>query len=143
MTLNFLGNFIIIPPENNLKHRTLAVVATLMGILIQIHIWPLILYMLHNKPQGNFSKLPASNCTNCGKTMNASLSAQQSRAPQSGDIAICSGCASINVYSDDLMLRAPTMKELYEMSHDNSVKEAQEFVRTMNSKENKDDISSD
>ena len=49
------------------------------------------------------TKMPESNCTNCGKKLDGALGPG---TPQPGDLTVCADCSEVLAFNDDLTLRA-------------------------------------
>lgn len=59
--------------------------------------------------------LPDTKCFKCGWEMNAASSVGQDAVPSSGDVSLCIECGAINIFADDMTLRAPTDTEALEV----------------------------
>jgi hypothetical protein len=58
-----------------------------------------------------------SVCISCGKKLNAATSIDaNNRPPDIGDFTICFYCGHIMVFGDELILRDPTVTEMWEIA---------------------------
>lgn len=63
--------------------------------------------------------MPDGTCCECGHSVNGADG--QARGPTPGDWAVCIRCAALNVFADDLSLRAPTGFERLDAAADPDV----------------------
>ncbi len=69
-------------------------------------------------------------CPKCGYSMDKVLSdAARERKPQPGDMALCSKCAAILAFTDDLGLRCANAQELDDLNFDVTIIAAQMEIR--------------
>jgi hypothetical protein len=73
---------------------------------------------------------PSSACCECGKRLNG---AAGPREPRPGDLLLCIGCGSLNVFGEDLRLRRPTDDEMFEAARTSSVQEVRRIILAMQS----------
>ena len=52
------------------------------------------------------NQIPPSPCPECGYIHDAALSTDQGQPPRPGDFSICSNCAALMQYGDDMRLQA-------------------------------------
>jgi hypothetical protein len=69
-------------------------------------------------------------CPKCGYRMDKVLRcAVHERKPQPGDVALCSKCAAILAFTDDLGLRCANAQELDDLNFDPTIIAAQMTIR--------------
>lgn len=78
------------------------------------------------------TRVPESSCPHCKNKLDAATH-EYEKAPRPGDVSVCLKCAGINIYRDDLTLRAATGADLDKLSAHKetwaALKNAQKTVR--------------
>jgi len=74
---------------------------------------------------GRDTKCPSSPCSECGKVHDMATGPCE---PHPGNFSLCIECGCLNVYGEDMRLRAPTEDELFMVAQD---KEAQSLRRIL------------
>ena len=59
----------------------------------------------------NDTRTPKSPCPICGYVMDAATMVNGSAGPKPGDVSICMRCGAVNLFGEDLTIRAPTADE--------------------------------
>jgi hypothetical protein len=62
------------------------------------------------------TRLPWSNCLDCGKAMDAASAMTHDNPPKKGDVSICLYCGHIMIFRGNLTLRALTDEEMLEIA---------------------------
>lgn len=71
-----------------------------------------------------------TKCTECGYTLNAHTSADQSDIiPEAGDVSVCLSCSKIMIYGNGLVLREPTSEEKVKLSNDETLQKVVAAIR--------------
>jgi hypothetical protein len=74
--------------------------------------------------------VPNGNCCECGRESNcAAPAAPNEPVPEPGDFSLCFYCTSLNVFGDDMVLRAPTEEEVIRAASDPEVQKARRFLQ--------------
>jgi hypothetical protein len=60
-------------------------------------------------------------CLSCGKLLDGVTGVGADGLPGPGDFSLCAYCGHIMVFTDDLMLREPTGKEIHEIAGDERI----------------------
>jgi hypothetical protein len=67
------------------------------------------------------TRVPESSCPNCGKRVDAAMSAEGDHKPSPGDITICMYCRHLCVFAEDMGLRELTDDEVVAVAGDKRV----------------------
>lgn len=81
-----------------------------------------------DEPWGE-TRMPPSTCTVCLHTVDGAGGPPE--LPSPGDFAVCIRCAGLNIYADDLTLRAPRNDEILAAAEDPDVQKVREIIRHM------------
>lgn len=68
-------------------------------------------------------------CVECGKPMDRTAGAC---APGPGDFTLCIGCASLNIFNDDMRFRKPTDEEMLAAAADAEFQTARRAILKVN-----------
>ena len=74
------------------------------------------------------TRLPDSQCCECGHRVTSSGGPDR---PLPGDFTLCIRCGSLNVFAEELTLRAPTDEELLEAAVNSDLQEMRRAILRM------------
>jgi hypothetical protein len=74
---------------------------------------------------GDSHVMSEMRCTNCGKALDRAAGIDNDAQPEPGDASICIECGHLMVWDENLELRDPTDKEIYELAGDPRIIAAQ------------------
>lgn len=68
------------------------------------------------------SSLPSAACRDCGADLNAATGAYDVTAdPDPGDVSVCLYCGCLSIFTEVLLLRAPTDAEYQQLAQDQNI----------------------
>jgi hypothetical protein len=70
------------------------------------------------------TKLPRSECLNCGHPLDRATHVDGARRAKPGDVTLCIRCSHIMIFTEDMSFRNPTDEELTEIAADADVMRA-------------------
>jgi hypothetical protein len=73
----------------------------------------------------------ASNCPECGYSIDAATGINGERGPQNGDVSLCAKCGAISIFNGDLSLRKPSEREYRCLSLQPTIIRAQLAIRSL------------
>lgn len=73
------------------------------------------------------TKMPKSVCCECGAKLDGAAG-EGDITPDPGDMSVCIYCGSLNVFSDNLTLRKPTVEEYVESTKNRKLQEYRKAV---------------
>lgn len=66
------------------------------------------------------AELAQSNCAECGAKLDRATGPD---APSPGDFTVCIDCANVNVFTDALEMRKPTLEEAFQAANSRTVQQ--------------------
>jgi len=80
------------------------------------------------KKAGDGHMLPSSRCCECGHTLKAASGLDTTERPDPGDATLCINCAGLNIFADDLSLRAPRADEKIAAAEDADLRRSRTII---------------
>lgn len=70
---------------------------------------------------------PQSRCPSCGKKLDACEMLNGDNKPDPGDVSVCF-CGHVMIFGEDLKLREPNDREIYDIAGDPALLQAQRMI---------------